>query len=205
MKNLSLLLGAAMAAIVASSCCILPLLLGAASAGTVGLGAAFAPYRPYLMALTFALLGGAFYFTYRPEKAACGPDGSCATEKTQGIKRLGKAVLWVVTLFTLGAMAYPSIASYRAGVKASLVTAPVAPETAETIVFSVGKMTCAECTLGITDALKKTPGVFDARVDYAQKRATVRYDSARVDVATLRTAIEGLGYSASEVAPPSST
>src|SRR5258708_17809865 len=113
MKRIAVLVGAIFASIAASACCILPLMLGAASAGSVGLSAALAPYRPYLMGLTVLLLGAGFYFTYRPEKAACGPDGRCGTAKTRGMKRLSKGMLWLVTLFTVSSMVYPWIASYQ--------------------------------------------------------------------------------------------
>lgn len=52
MKKASLMFGVIVAAIAASSCCILPLVLGVASAGTLGLGAALEPYRPYLIVLS---------------------------------------------------------------------------------------------------------------------------------------------------------
>ncbi|HXG24487.1 MAG TPA: hypothetical protein VNJ09_08045 [Chthonomonadales bacterium] len=55
MKRFAILISAVFAAIAASACCILPLILGAARAGSVGLGAALAPYRPYLMGLTLLL------------------------------------------------------------------------------------------------------------------------------------------------------
>ena len=55
-------------------------------------------------------------------------------------------------------------------------------------------MTCAECTLSIVKALKETPGVEDARVDFALKRATVRYDALRVSESSLRKTIERTGY-----------
>ena len=200
MKKISLLMGAVFAAVAASACCILPLLLGAASAGSVGLSAAFAPYRPYLMGLTLLLLGAGFYFTYRPEKAACGPDESCAIEKTPGMKRLSKGMLWLVTLFTLGSMAYPEVTAYRTRVRAASAPTVVLPDKAGAATFTVDKMTCAECTLAITDTLKKIPGVFDAKVDFDSKQANVRYDAGRVTTAQLRKAIESTGYPATEKA-----
>ncbi len=92
MKKLSVLFGVVVAAIAASACCILPLILGAASAGSVGLSAALAPYRPYFIVLTVLLLGGAFYFIYRPQKAGCETD-CCPTGKTLRTRRFNKAVL----------------------------------------------------------------------------------------------------------------
>ncbi len=52
MKKAAVILGAVVAAVAASACCILPLILGVASAGTLGLSAALTPYRPYLVSLT---------------------------------------------------------------------------------------------------------------------------------------------------------
>jgi mercuric ion transport protein len=194
MKNRGLLplLGGVVAAVAASSCCILPLLLGAASAGSVGLGAAMAPYRPYFMALTVLLLGGAFYFTYRPRKAGCETD-CCGTNAGRS-QRVHRALLWVVTLFTVGALAYPNIAAYRVrnAAKAALPVAVAA--TASTAVFAVGNMTCAECTLPIVKALKATPGVYDAAVDFSAKRATVRYDASKISGPELRKVIEKTGF-----------
>lgn len=200
LKNLGLLFGGVLAAVAASSCCILPLLLGAASAGTVGLGAALTPYRPYLTGLTVLLLGAAFYFTYRPGKGACGPDGSCAVEKPTGAKRAGRALLWGVTVFTVAMMAYPEIAARRVATSSTPeASAASLPEKSETAVFAVGNMSCAECTPSITKALKSTPGVFDATVSFEEKKATVRYAPSRVNLATLKSAIEGTGFPVTEV------
>lgn len=194
MKNRGLLplLGGVVAAAAASSCCIVPLLLGAASAGSVGLGAALAPYRPYFMALTVLLLGGAFSFTYRPQKAGC--ETECCGTNAVRVRRVHRALLWVVTIFTVAALAYPNIAAYRVrnAAKAALPVA-VAP-TASTAIFSIGNMTCAECTLPIVKALKATPGVYDAAVDFTAKRATVRFDASKVSEPKLRKVIEKTGF-----------
>ncbi len=198
MKQTSTLIGAAVAAIAASSCCILPALLGVASAGTLGFSAALSPYRPYFIGLTVLLLGTAFYFTYRSSKAACDVDGQCATERTASAGKFGKAVLWGVTALTIGAMLYPSLALSRAQSKAAsnplaqLVGAPAA--TTKTALFAIGNMTCAECSLQIVDVLKKTPGVQEAKVNFEAKQATIRYDAGRVNVTKLRAVIEGVGY-----------
>ncbi len=57
--------GAAFTAVVASACCWLPLLLIAFGFSAAGVGSFFESYRPYFLTATFALLGVAWYFTYR--------------------------------------------------------------------------------------------------------------------------------------------
>jgi copper chaperone CopZ len=196
MKKVSVLLGVVVAAIAASACCILPLLLGAASVGTMGLGAALTPYRPYFIALTVLLLGSAFYVTYRPRKAGCETD--CDTESVRA-RRISRALLWVVALFTVGALAYPSIAAYRAREAASSVPTVAASVKAQTVLFTIPSMDCAACAGNIADTLKKTPGVYDAEVDFDTKQATVRYDAARIGAAQLRAAIDRTGFPATEI------
>ena len=199
MKKLAVMIGAVFAAVAASACCILPAVLGVASAGSVGLGAAVAPYRPYLMILTLVMLGAGFYFTYRRQEAACDTDGGCVSPKAASTTRFGRVMLWGVTIFTLAAMAYPWIAAERARKEAKTIPVVAVSATAQTAVFQVGKMSCAECSLQIADAVKKTPGVHDVKVDFDAQRATVRYDAKRISVPQLRAAIDRTGYPATEV------
>jgi hypothetical protein len=42
--------------------------------------------------LTYGLLGGAFYLTYRPQAAECGPGETCEIPR---MNRRGKAMLWL--------------------------------------------------------------------------------------------------------------
>jgi len=194
MKRMSVLLGAVVAAIAASACCILPLLLGAASAGTAGLGAAITPYRPYFIALTVLLLGAGFYFTYRPQNSR--GEAECCDVKSGRTQRISRSLLWVVTVFTVGALAYPNIAAYRARVSVSSAPVVAASTKGQTVLFSIPSMDCAACAVNIAEALKKVPGVFEARVDYLAKRAIVRFDAAQATPLTLKAVIDATGFPA---------
>ncbi len=66
---------AVLAALAASSCCLGPLVLGALGLGGAASFAAFAAYRPVLLAVTAGSLLFGFYLAYRKPKAgpqACG-------------------------------------------------------------------------------------------------------------------------------------
>lgn len=207
MKNLPLVLGGLLAAVAASSCCVLPLLLGVAGAGTLGAGAALAPYRPYLIGLTALLLGGAFYLAYRPGgSTACATTTGCcppATDAANKSRQAGRLGLWCVAATTVAVTVYPWIAGLRvAGAAAATPVQSAVAVKASVAVFAIGNMTCAECTGGIADALRKTPGVYGAEVDFDTKRATVRYDAARIGAAGLREAIGRTGFPATQVPAP---
>jgi cation-transporting ATPase V len=74
----------------------------------------------------------------------------------------------------------------------------VDPERCELVVEG---MTCASCAARIERVLGRRPGVADARVNFATRRAWVGFDPAVVDVAALSAAVSRLGYAATPVEP----
>lgn len=96
------------AATIASACCLGPVVLMLVGVGTLGAAAAsLEVYRPYFIGLTVALLGAAFFVTYRPARATCGP-GGCAPPS----RRTAKIVLWAVTVIVVLLVTFPSYVSY---------------------------------------------------------------------------------------------
>ncbi len=88
--------GGLIGAILASSCCIAPLLLL-----TLGLGGAWmsnltilAPYQGYFIAATLAFLGTGYWYVYFKPKQACEDGSYCASPESD---RVIKIVLWAAT------------------------------------------------------------------------------------------------------------
>lgn len=95
-------------ALVASVCCVGPLVLALLGIGGGALLVKFEPYRPYFMAVTFALLGAGFYLQYRkPEVAAEGAACGCEMPKAN---RTGRVMLWVATVLVVAFLAFPYVA-----------------------------------------------------------------------------------------------
>ncbi|MBI4237545.1 MAG: mercury transporter MerT [Deltaproteobacteria bacterium] len=86
------------------SCCALPLLLLGLGVGSAGLATSFAPFRPYMIGITFLLLGIAFYTVYGC-KQTCEGIGAC---DVKNIRRT-KIMLWVATGLALLFLVGPSI------------------------------------------------------------------------------------------------
>ncbi len=105
------LIGAVVAAVTASLCCILPLV--AAVLGFTGFAASafFEHWRPYLLAATFGLLGVDFYLTYRRPRKACEAGSVC--ERTP-MGRWNRAALWLVTVLVVVLAAFPYYSSWVA-------------------------------------------------------------------------------------------
>jgi mercuric ion transport protein len=101
--------GSVVGGILASACCIGPLVFALLGISGAAFAQRFEPFRPYLLVITYAVLGGAFYLTYRPPAAACGPGGTCGMPRTN---RFGKALLWIAAAIVLLATTFPWYAEY---------------------------------------------------------------------------------------------
>jgi mercuric ion transport protein len=96
--------GSVLAAIIASFCCILPIVFALTGFSILGASALFDGWRPYLLGLTFGLLGLGFYFAYRPRREACAPGTACRAGATN---RAGRLVLWLATAAVILFAAFP--------------------------------------------------------------------------------------------------
>ncbi len=106
------LIGGALAAIVASVCCLGPLVLV-----TVGISGAwisnlvaFEPYRPYAVAVALVCMVFAYRKIYAaPAPEACEPGTLCAVPQT---RRIYRVMFWVVSAMVVVALVFPYAARF---------------------------------------------------------------------------------------------
>jgi mercuric ion transport protein len=110
-------ISAIVSAFIASICCVGPLVFALLGIGGAGLLVKFEPYRPYFIAVTFALLGTGFYFTYKkPRPAAAGPAGGSECDcPAPRAHRAGTVMLWIATLLVVAFLSFPYIAAHLFG------------------------------------------------------------------------------------------
>ena len=70
--------------------------------------------------------------------------------------------------------------------------------TTKRLSIPVTGMTCTNCANTITRTLKRTEGVVEANVNYANERAEIIYDPAVLQPAALMQRIEDVGYGVAE-------
>jgi len=92
--------GGILGALIASSCCIAPLVLVTlgVSGAWIGNLTALEPYKPYFLTVTALLLAAGFRHVYFKPKKACADGSYCAHPASS---RIIKSVLWVATVFVL--------------------------------------------------------------------------------------------------------
>lgn len=95
--------GGVIGALLASTCCIGPLLLLSlgVSGAWIGTLTALAPYQPLFLLLTFGFLAAGFWTVYHKPKVACEEDSYCASPTSD---RVLKIALWGATLLALAAL-----------------------------------------------------------------------------------------------------
>jgi len=89
--------GSVIGAVLASSCCIVPLLLVTlgVSGAWIGSLSALEPYKPWFAAVTMLFLGVGFWQVYWKPKQDCEEGSYCASPKSD---RVVKIALWSATL-----------------------------------------------------------------------------------------------------------
>lgn len=162
--------GGIITAVVASLCCIGPVLVALVGIGSVGAFAVFEAYRPYLIGATVLLLGVAFSLVYRKREVHC-EDGTC---KIQDAGKWNKVGIWSATFLAAIAIAFPYLgvtpsSSVNTGVQGNAV-----------VTLSIEGMDCNACAKGVEGSLASIKGVRKANVEYEEGKAVIEYDPATV-------------------------
>jgi hypothetical protein len=146
-------IGTIVSAIMASSCCWLPVLLLAVGVSGAGIASALEAYRPLFMVVTFGFLAMAFYFTYRPRQAVAGPADCCAPTPAPtdccspsvdsprrfrfNMMAMNKAMLWAVTVLAVVFLFFPQYVTRLIGTGNEMITADMTRS-----VIRIEGMTC---------------------------------------------------------------
>jgi mercuric ion transport protein len=99
-----------LAAILASTCCLGPLVLVALglSGAWIGNLTQLEPYRPFFIACALVALFFAGRRIFRPAQD-CQPGEVCAVPRT---RRVYKTIFWIVSALVLVALVYPYVAKF---------------------------------------------------------------------------------------------
>lgn len=184
------LIGAFVSAILAVSCCIVPLVLLAlgVSGAWIGNLTALEPYRPIFIFLTLGALGFAFFSVYRKPKIHADDDDCGCSVSEEKRTRMKKVVLWVCTALIFGLLLFPYLVPYvfaESGVK---------EVREERIVLEVKNMTCGVCPIIVKKSLMRLQGVKEARVTFRPPEANVLYNIDEVTIEDLIEATTKAGY-----------
>lgn len=159
--------GGVIAAVIASLCCIGPVIVVFLGVGSIAAFSVFEAYRSYLIGLTVAFIGLAFYFTYRKREIKC-EDGTC---KIESASKWAKTGVWSATILTILAIGFP----YLGFAPQSAVNKTV--DSTAIVTLNISGMDCKACAAGMEGSLAGMKGVRKAKVDFENGKATLEYDA----------------------------
>jgi len=99
------LIGGVIGSLIASSCCIGPIIFAFLGVSSAGLLTKMEEYRPIVSLITILLLALAFYFTYRKKPSLECVEGSfCANPKSD---IWNKRILWFSSILIIAFLTFP--------------------------------------------------------------------------------------------------
>ena len=177
------IIGAVLAALAASACCLVPAVLAVVGVSGAGVASTLAPYRLSFLALTAVAIAAGLWFAYRPMRVdECG----CGTPKS---RRRTRIAVWLSTLLALGFAGYPMVFDPHASVHGRA-------RGATEIKLRVTGMDCAACTKVLTKRLARIAEVATVDVDYDHQQAVITFDGKRDISQELIEAVDDVGYQA---------
>lgn len=174
-----------LSALMASVCCVTPLLLVLLGLGSLGIGAVLGRFHWWFLLLAVGLLTYGWWM-YVKERGRC-RTAHCEMPRNKTTRTvLTTASVIVATFVGLNLYTYAS--------QRTTANAPSTSTGLSNIVLPVEGMTCLTCELTIESTLQRLPGVASADASVVQRVVTVSYDPSRVTVEDLVVAINKTGY-----------
>ena len=181
----------AIAAIVASLCCITPVF--SLLAGVGGIAATFSwmePFRPYLIILTIGVLGFAWYQKLKSRteeeiQCACDEDEKSSFWQT-------KKFLSLVTVFAVVMLAFPYYAdAFYPETELSRIENVSFESTYQ---IDIAGMTCSGCEAHVKLEIGKLSGISALDVSYEKANAIVTFDQSKTNIEEVKEAVAKTGY-----------
>ena len=183
-----------LAAFSASLCCITPVL--ALISGASGMAATFAwtePLRPYLIGLTTAVLGFAWYQKLKPrnkEEVNC----DCKNDGKEPFIQ-SKRFLGIITIVATALLTFPGYSHifYPNNDGKSVANSSVMH--IQQVNLEIKGMTCTGCEEHVKHASYQVVGVLKAESSYENGSASIVFDNSKTSMEEVIKAVNSTGYS----------
>lgn len=172
--------------VLASTCCVLPVVLAVAGLGGLGLGAFFGEYHWYFLALGVGALAFG-WGSYLRARRAC----QAAQCELSGGRRT-RTILAAATAVVVGFGGLSTYTYAGAGTPELAATTLAGDE----VSLRVEGMTCFTCEAAVESSLTGVDGVLAADANVQSKSVTVRYDASKVEIQQLIDAVNETGFKA---------
>jgi mercuric ion transport protein len=182
-----------LSAIAASLCCITPV-LALISGGTSAVSAFswMAPYRPWLIGITVAVLAFAWYQKLKAvaaEEIECDCNEDEEPSFWQSKKFLG--IITILAILMLAIPYYPALFYSQSPQKEVII---VRQHDIQTLHLQISGMDCFACNSEVTHAVFGNDGVIEAKADYKTGSALIKFDKSRSSAENIIRSVNATGY-----------
>ena len=189
MNNGKLISAGVFSAIAASVCCIVPVVALVAGSGAMASSFSWiAPARPYMICLTVALLGFAWYQKLKKPQVI----DDCGCDK-KPLFFQSRMFLLSVTLFAALVIAFPFYAKAFFP-KKEKTSVTVEKSNIQTVELNIKGMGCEACEQEIDHEVNKLPGIVRSTVSYKNKKAVIQFDISKTTLKDITDAVNATGY-----------
>jgi len=189
MNNGKLISAGVFTAIAASVCCIVPVVALVAGSGAMASSFSWiAPARPYMIGLTVALLGFAWYQKLKKPQVI----DDCGCDK-KPLFFQSRMFLLSVTLFAALVIAFPFYAKAFFP-KKEKTSVTVEKSNIQTVELNIKGMGCEACEQEIDHEVNKLPGIVRSTVSYKNKKAVIQFDISKTTLKDITDAVNATGY-----------
>lgn len=178
----------------ASLCCITPVL--ALVSGTGSIASVFSwmePYRPYLIGLTVAILGLAWYLKLRPKKARV----ACDCEEGRASFFQSKIFLGIITGLAILLMTFPAYSKIFYPQQKAREMMIADKGDIRQIKLNITGMDCEACSHFINQAISKVPGVLEYNTIFKDRSSVVKFDHSKTNEQAIINAVNTTGFKVS--------
>jgi mercuric ion transport protein len=176
--------------IAASLCCITPVLALIAGSGSIASSFSWIePARLYLIGLTAAILGFAWYQKLKTQTV---DECDCSiNEKPKFLH--SKIFLLLVTIFASLMIGFPSYAKafFPKNENASIVAKK---SNIQTVELSIKGLSCEACEAEVNNEVTKLHGIMQSTVSYKNRNAIVQFDTSKTTLINIIDAVNTSGY-----------
>lgn len=185
--------------ILASLCCVGPLVIVLFGLGSVSFALSLSQYRPYFLGLGFLFMIGAIFLHLNKKNKTC--DINCFS--VEGLKRekkfiisvvISMAIIYVFALYILVPAISPFIygsLSQKTTIQTGNTVNPINENSdLRTLSLKINGMTCSGCAYGIQNILESLNGVVKAKVNYPEGTGEVIYDADKITKEEIVSSVE---------------
>ena len=174
-----------LSALLASLCCVGPLLLLALGLGSLGLGALLGRYHWGFTAVAIVLLATGWRESLKERHR-------CRIQQCQMVR--GGVTKWTLMAASMLVATFTGLNIYSTFAQPALSPRVSSTPDSKTAIIPTKGMTCAMCEFAIEQRLAKHPGVLHVDAQAAAEQVVVTYDARKIDLRELMAVIDQAGY-----------